>query len=221
MWAKSISTGLFLWENCFCFLIDKLAYTSHQAQRVLAFPCWPTTKTRNTKLSVDPWRKGPGSTAANENHLWEPRPFGIGLQRRAHSREVIAADQRMLCHTKWIVEACVRVSFRQGCQWGRGLMDQTVLFWVKSFAGEDLLQFFLHPLQLSTAVLRSLMRYNNDNDADHDQRAAGTVSWPPSALFWANCFEAACLLTLTPTLWATDNQDLHFYRWRNRIREVK
>lgn len=131
MWAKSISTGLFLWENCFCFLIDKLAYTSHQAQRVLAFPCWPTTKTRNTKLSVDPWRKGPGSTAANENHLWEPRPFGIGLQRRAHSREVIAADQRMLCHTKWIVEACVRVSFRQGCQWGEVLWIKLSYFELK------------------------------------------------------------------------------------------
>lgn len=89
MWAKCISTGVFLYENCFCFIIDKLAYPSHKAQEVLAFPGLPRTKTRNTKLTVDPLRKVTGSKPTNESHQRELMLFGVGLEIRAHSREVI------------------------------------------------------------------------------------------------------------------------------------
>lgn len=54
IWAKSISTGVFLWGSCLCFMIDKLACPSHQnwVRKCIASPgasssskrkveCWP------------------------------------------------------------------------------------------------------------------------------------------------------------------------------------
>ena len=107
MWAKCISTGVFLCENCFCFIIDKLAYPSHKAQKVLGFPGLPRTKTRNTKLTVDPLRKVTGSKPTNEPHQRELMLFGVGWKSGLTlGRSLCAvADQRMLCHPKWVVLA--------------------------------------------------------------------------------------------------------------------
>lgn len=62
-------------------------------------------------------------------------------------------------------------------------MYEMVLFGVKSFAGEDVLQFSTqNALQLSMAKLLSLKMNNNHRYHDHGLRAAAVISWPLSAL---------------------------------------
>lgn len=84
------------------------------AQGLLVLPGLPRAETTSAKLSVDPLRMATRNKPTHEDSQWELVLFGIGLEIRAHCREVIVAGQRMLCHTKQIVLAWVGVSFRQG-----------------------------------------------------------------------------------------------------------
>lgn len=161
-----------------------------------------------------------GSKPTNEDHQRELMPFGIGLEIRAYPLEVFGLIRRCFVSQNGLCWPG-GVSFRHGYQWGTILMSQTVLFWVRSFAGEDLLQFSAHTLQLSTAVLLTLMRNNADNDHDHGLRAAGTTSWPPSALLCTNYFKGSMSFTSHHTLVSYLLPLSALHRWGDRIRGIK
>lgn len=83
----------------------------------------PRTKSRSIKLGVDLLRMVTGSKPTNEDHQWELMLFGLGLEIKALSREVIVADQRLLSYTKSIVLAwrqgwALVVVVRHDYQWG-------------------------------------------------------------------------------------------------------
>lgn len=157
----------------------------------------------------------------NETHQWGGDAVWAWVNH-ARSREVIVTDQKMLCHTRCIVLAGVGSYLDLFYHRGSSYVSNCLIFELKALPVRIYSIFSSHTSQLSTAMLLSLVRNDNDNDHsviwEQQDHLMNTRVLSPALTSLSSLSLNPCHNPQPHELWITISP---LYKWANRIREVK